>query len=188
MAITSGFITIGIAGNEGSRKEISSLGDPVERAYLILQVAYENKYDILVDQNTKVEASSGVKFEYYEHFNFSHKKLNQPFFIPVNPLKEWWRLEVLQYLTLDPFITLKIHANPFLPDIKDDYQAQYCKPNVPELILESCFSELLEYLSGPEEKVYVFIIRGSRGSGKTIFMRRLMTYLLKEKRSKQINS
>jgi hypothetical protein len=36
MAVTSGFITIGIAGNEGSRKEISSLGDPVERAYLIL--------------------------------------------------------------------------------------------------------------------------------------------------------
>jgi len=36
IAITTGFITIGIAGNEGSRKEIATLGDPVDRAYLIL--------------------------------------------------------------------------------------------------------------------------------------------------------
>jgi hypothetical protein len=36
MALTSGFITIGLAGNEGSRKEIITLGDPVERAFLIL--------------------------------------------------------------------------------------------------------------------------------------------------------
>jgi hypothetical protein len=86
-------------------------------------VASEKKFDIMADYNTKVEASSGVKFEYDEHFNFSHKKLNHPFFIPINPLTEWWRLDVEKYIKLDPFVTLKIHANPFLPDIKDHYQA-----------------------------------------------------------------
>jgi len=185
MCVTTGFITIGIAGNEGSRKEICSLGDPVERAFLILQVASEKKLGIMADLNTKVEASSGIKFEYDEHFNFSHKKLNLPFFIPINPLTEWWKLEVSKFLTLDPFLTLKIHANPFLPDIKDHYQAQYCKPNIKEELFESLFSELLEYLSeNINEKAYIFVIRGRPGSGKTIFMRRLTTYLLKERRSK----
>ena len=36
MAITTGFVTIGLAGNDASRKEIIALGEPIERSYLIL--------------------------------------------------------------------------------------------------------------------------------------------------------
>jgi len=84
-------------------------------------VTTEKKLSILADFNTKVEASSGIKFEYDEHINFSHKKLNLPFFIPKNPLTQWWKTEDLNYADLDPFLCLKIQSNPFLPDILDQY-------------------------------------------------------------------
>jgi hypothetical protein len=57
---------------------------------------------------------------------------------------------------------LKIHSNPFLPDILDAYQNHFCKPTINSSLLDTFFEMLKEYLAeNYEEKPYIFVIRGA---------------------------
>lgn len=67
---------MGIIGNEGSRKEIVTLGETIERAFLFMQAASKHYGRIYVDYDTKMEASLFVDFKYIEHVEFAHKLTN----------------------------------------------------------------------------------------------------------------
>ena len=77
---------MGIVGNEGSRKDIVILGDPLERAFLYMQAATKQYAKIFVDYESKMEASLFIDFIYVEHIDFSHKLNNYAIYQPIDPM------------------------------------------------------------------------------------------------------
>jgi class 3 adenylate cyclase len=84
IGICTGNVYIGIVGNEGSRKEAIILGEPVEKALLLMQTATKHYGKIYVDIETRKEASHAIEFEFKEHLELSHKLVNDPIFEPVD--------------------------------------------------------------------------------------------------------
>lgn len=81
---------MGIIGNDGSRKEIVTLGETVERAFLFMQTASKHFGKIYVDYDTKMESSLYLDFRYIEHVEFAHKLTNQALFEPIDPSLLWY--------------------------------------------------------------------------------------------------
>eukprot|EP00347_Sterkiella_histriomuscorum_P004823 403358953 len=90
IGISTGNVFMGIVGNEGSRKEIVTLGETIERAFLFMQTASKHYGKIYVDYDTKMEASLFIDFRYIEHVEFAHKLTNQAIFEPVDPNYLWY--------------------------------------------------------------------------------------------------
>ena len=71
---------MGIIGNDGGRKEVIILGEPIERAFLFMQASSKVNGKIFVDLNTRQEAASFIDFTYTEHIEYGSKFINLPVF------------------------------------------------------------------------------------------------------------
>lgn len=90
-------------------------------------------------------------------------------------------------MTIDPFSILKIHRNPFLPDLLGGYQGDFCRPTLNSALLEQIFLELKAYLTDKlSQHAYTFVIKGPQGCGKTLLLRRIASYILKVDRMNDI--
>lgn len=81
IGIATGDIYQGVVGNY-SRKEVVSIGEAFERAFLLMQTATQHYGKVYLDFNTKQMSCHVIDFEYAEHLEFSHKIFNEAIFQP----------------------------------------------------------------------------------------------------------
>ena len=128
IGIATGNTFIGIVGNEGSRREAVILGEPVEKALLMMQTATKHFGRIYVDVETRNEAAIYIEFEFKEHIEFTHKLVNDPIFEPIEGGytggggDHTTSLNTTTIKGSDPVRGIRIHGNPFVVDFNNEYQ------------------------------------------------------------------
>ena len=71
-----------------TRKEVVSIGEAFERAFLLMQTAVQHYGKVYLDFNTKQMSCHYIDFEFVEHLEFSHKITNEAIFEPTSEKKD----------------------------------------------------------------------------------------------------
>ncbi|CDW76061.1 ph domain containing protein [Stylonychia lemnae] len=168
IGICTGNVFMGIVGNEGSRKEIVILGEPIERAFLYMQTASKHYGKIYVDYDTKLEASLFVDFRYVEHIEFAHKLTNCSIFEPQDALQnqndKYFVDEVGKYY-------------------RNEYQHKFSQIYGQNDVISLILDDISIYAASPEDSVWVLGIKGEPGSGKSLFARNLIQKVIAQEKS-----
>ncbi len=86
IGISTGNLFMGIIGSDGSRKEVTLIGESIEKAFLFMQTAMKVYGKIYIDYQTKRDAQPFIDFQYVEHIEFANKYINHPVFEPFNDI------------------------------------------------------------------------------------------------------
>jgi len=131
---------------------------------------------IYVDQRTKNDAGSKIRFKYKTHAAFKGKLFKQPIYSPIDPEEEFDNCSLERLLL--------IHSNPFLVDRNSTYQYTRSKMVGKAKLKKRFLSDFYEVLKKLTSS-FVGIVKGKEGSGKTLFAREMALYIKKRDKNKQ---
>jgi hypothetical protein len=181
IGIASGDVFHCVVGNF-ARREIVGIGEVAERAILLLQKSLQHSNKIYVDSNTKHIASHTIDFRFIDYHEIPNKLINLAIFEPVFEIpvqsSEASEFKIMlkdRSRARDQAFKTRIHSNPLFDDRDCSYLKSFSEAYGRSDILNNIISDIEDYVQSDDTlMVWVLAVRGAVGSGKSLFVRRLI--------------